>query len=217
MAMLILRTQNRRGLLHEVTGVIKDFANIEWVFVAVPSENERIIAMRLSDSLPLSALSRLNSTSGVIEVWAGHEAPMELVGFDREILVRAMRSLMDNNHSVSDVFNRLGYETGRYVASTMARTKYGLSVYVTDNKRLINMVLSMLVILNMARSVELMGIDEDKGILSINLVDPFDYDMGLSFTQGYLMGMVKSLFRCECEIQIERSRSRINAVITVKR
>jgi len=215
--MLILRTQNRRGLLHEVTGVIKDFANIEWVFVAMPSENERIIAMRLSDSLPLGVLNKLNSTSGVMEVWASHEAPMELVGFDRDTLVRVMRQLMEGSHGVTDVFSRLGYEMGRYVASTMARTKYGLSVYTMDNKRLVGMILNMLIILNMARSAELVGIDEERGILNVSLTEPFDHEVDLSFTQGYIKGMIKSIFKCECDIHIERSRQVINMVITMRK
>ena len=65
MTLLVIRAANRRGMLHEITGVIKDHASIEWVFVSIPSESERVIAMRLSDSLPINAIERLDRKSVV--------------------------------------------------------------------------------------------------------------------------------------------------------
>ncbi|WP_252901781.1 hypothetical protein [Vulcanisaeta sp. JCM 14467] len=75
MTLLVIKTANRRGMLHELTGVIKDYASIEWVFVSIPSETERVIAMRLSDSLPISALDKLRNINGVHDIWASTRHP----------------------------------------------------------------------------------------------------------------------------------------------
>ncbi len=149
-------------MLHEITGVIKDYASIEWVFVSIPSETERVIAMRLSDSLPISALDKLRSINGVHDIWASHEAPMELVGFDKEILRSILMHMVQSGGEVHAFLTKLGYEMGLSMASTMLRTKYEIPSNAAMSK-VLETAINMLVVMNLTRSVENISISMDKG------------------------------------------------------
>ncbi|MGC9153423.1 MAG: hypothetical protein ACP5GY_06780 [Vulcanisaeta sp.] len=214
MTLLVIKTANRRGMLHEITGVIKDHASIEWVFVSIPSENERIIAMRLSDSLPISAIDRLKSINGVQDVWASHEAPMELVGFDKEILRSILMHIIQGGGEVHAFLTKLGYEMGLSMASTMLRTKYELPMNADINK-VIETAINMLVVMNLARGVENLGLSSGKGEQSmrVSLLEPFDLDAGLPFTRGYLLGLTKVLLKCDCNIDAVINKSRVDFYI----
>ncbi len=149
-------------MLHEITGVIKDYASIEWVFVSIPSETERVIAMRLSDSLPISAIDRLKSINGVHDIWASHEAPMELVGFDKEILRSILMHMVQSGGGEVHAFlTKLGYEMGLSMASTMLRTKYEIPSNAAMNK-VLETAINMLVVMNLTRSVENISVSTDK-------------------------------------------------------
>ncbi|PLC66997.1 hypothetical protein B7L70_09490 [Vulcanisaeta sp. EB80] len=211
MTLLVIRAANRRGMLHEITGVIKDHASIEWVFVSIPSESERVIAMRLSDSLPINAIERLRGINGVHDVWASHEAPMELVGFDREILRSILIYMVQSGGELHSFLNKLGYEMGVSMASTMLRTKYIIPA-ITDPARIFETAVEMLVVMNLARSAEDVKLNNEKGgyVASLSLTEPFDLDAGLPFTRGYILGLTKVLLKCDCSIDAVISKSRVN-------
>ena len=214
MTLLVIKTANRRGMLHEITGVIKDYASIEWVFVSIPSETERVIAMRLSDSLPISALDRLKSINGVHDIWASHEAPMELVGFDKEILRSILMHMVQGGTEVHSFLTKLGYEMGLSMASTMLRTKYEIPSNAAMNK-VLETAINMLVVMNLTRSVENISMTTDKNGYTINvsLLEPFDLDAGLPFTRGYLLGLMKVLLKCDCSLDAIINRSRVTFYI----
>ncbi|GAB6946211.1 hypothetical protein JCM16161A_03410 [Vulcanisaeta sp. JCM 16161] len=210
MTLLVIKTANRRGMLHEITGVIKDYASIEWVFVSIPSETERVIAMRLSDSLPISALDKLRSINGVHDIWASHEAPMELVGFDKEILRSILMHMVQSGGEVHAFLTKLGYEMGLSMASTMLRTKYEIPSNAAMSK-VLETAINMLVVMNLTRSVENISISMDKGghIVNVSLLEPFDLDAGLPFTRGYLLGLLKVLLKCDCSLDAVINKSRV--------
>lgn len=204
-------------MLHEITGVIKDYTSIEWVFVSIPSETERVIAMRLSDSLPISAIDRLKSINGVHDIWASHEAPMELVGFDKEILRSILMHMVQSGGEVHAFLTKLGYEMGLSMASTMLRTKYEIPSNAAMNK-VLETAINMLVVMNLTRSVENISVSTDKGghVVNISLLEPFDLDAGLPFTRGYLLGLLKVLLKCDCSLDAVINKSRVTFYIKGK-
>ena len=217
MTLLVIKTANRRGILYEITGIIKDYASIEWIFVSIPSEAERIIAMRLSDSLPINALNKLRSIDGIHDIWASHEAPMELVGFDKEILTSILMRMMQGNGEVNAFLTKLGYEMGLSMASIMMRTKYEIPANSTMNK-VLETAINMLVIMNLAKGVENINPnpDENGNLVSVSLVEPFDLDAGLPFTRGYLLGVAKILLRRDCSLDAIINKTRVNIYIKGK-
>ncbi len=214
MTLLVIKAANRRGMLHEITGVIKDYASIEWVFVSIPSEAERVIAMRLSDSLPISALNKLRSIDGVHDIWASHEAPMELVGFDKEILKSILMHMVQGGGEVQSFLTKLGYEMGLSMASTMLRTKYEIPSNVAIGK-VLETAINMLVVMNLTRSVENINMNSEKGgyVVNVSLLEPFDLDAGLPFTRGYLLGLAKVLLKCDCSLDAIINKSRVTFYI----
>ncbi len=204
-------------MLHEITGVVKDYASIEWVFVSIPSENERIIAMRLSDSLPISAIERLKGINGVRDVWASHEAPMELVGFDKEILKSILMRISQGSTEVQFFLNKLGYEMGVSMASTMLRTKYTITT-IADPGKVFETAVEMLAVMNLARGVEDIKLNNGKGgyVATLSLIEPFDLDMGLEFTRGYILGLTKILLKCDCNIDAVINKSRVTFYVKGK-
>ncbi|MCG2879964.1 MAG: hypothetical protein L7G96_01410 [Vulcanisaeta sp.] len=217
MTLLVVKAANRRGMLHEITGVVKDYASIEWVFVSIPSENERIIAMRLSDSLPISAIERLKGINGVRDVWASHEAPMELVGFDKEILKSILMRISQGSTEVQFFLNKLGYEMGVSMASTMLRTKYTITT-IADPGKVFETAVEMLAVMNLARGVEDIKLNNGKGgyVATLSLIEPFDLDMGLEFTRGYILGLTKILLKCDCNIDAVINKSRVTFYVKGK-
>ncbi|MCG2863810.1 MAG: hypothetical protein L7G98_04450 [Vulcanisaeta sp.] len=217
MTLLVVKAANRRGMLHEITGVVKDYASIEWVFVSIPSENERIIAMRLSDSLPISAIERLKGINGVRDVWASHEAPMELVGFDKEILKSILMRISQGSTEVQFFLNKLGYEMGVSMASTMLRTKYTITT-IADPGKVFETAVEMLAVMNLARGVEDIKLGNGKGgyVATLSLIEPFDLDMGLAFTRGYILGLTKILLKCDCNIDAVINKSRVTFYVKGK-
>ncbi|MFB6470276.1 MAG: hypothetical protein TU36_003460 [Vulcanisaeta sp. AZ3] len=211
MTLLVIKAANRRGLLHEITGVIKESASIEWVFVSIPSENERVIAMRLSDSLPIGSIDKLRSINGIYDVWASHEAPMELVGFDKEILKSILMHIVQSGSEVQSFLNKLGYEMGLSMASTMMRYKYEISTNA-DPFKILETAINMLVVMNLARGAEGVKLTNEKDAYTVNLIltEPFDLDAGLPFTRGYLLGITKVLLRCDCNVDAVINKSRVN-------
>ncbi|MGC8607069.1 MAG: hypothetical protein ACP5L5_05885 [Vulcanisaeta sp.] len=214
MTLLVIKTANRRGMLHEISGIIKDYTSIEWVFVSIPSETERVIAMRLSDSLPISALDKLRSINGVHDVWASHEAPMELVGFDKEILRSILMRMVQSGGEVHAFLTKLGYEMGLSMASTMLRTKYEIPTNAAMNK-VLETAINMLVVMNLARSIENINLNLERGgnVVSISLIEPFDLDAGLPFTRGYILGLMKILLKCDCNLDAIINKSKVNFYI----
>ncbi|WP_054854184.1 hypothetical protein [Vulcanisaeta distributa] len=217
MTLLVIKTANRRGMLHEITGVIKDYASIEWVFVSIPSETERVIAMRLSDSLPISALDKLKSINGIYDIWASHEAPMELVGFDKEILRSILMHMVQSGGEIHAFLTKLGYEMGLSMASTMLRTKYEIPSNAAMNK-VLETAINMLVVMNLVRGIEDIVMNSDKNgySVSISLLEPFDLDAGLPFTRGYLLGLMKVLLKCDCNLDAVINKTRVNIYIKGK-
>ncbi|WP_243680067.1 hypothetical protein [Vulcanisaeta souniana] len=190
MTLLVIKTANRRGMLYEITGgVIKDYASIEWVFVSIPSESERVIAMRLSDSLPINAINKLRSIDGIHDIWASHEAPMELVGFDKETLTSILMRITQSSGEVNAFLTKLGYEMGLSMASIMMRTKYEIPANSTMDK-VLETAINMLVIMNLAKGIESINTNPDKNgnLVSVSLIEPFDLDTGLPFTRGLPIG-----------------------------
>ncbi|BDR93426.1 hypothetical protein [Vulcanisaeta souniana] len=214
MTLLVIKTANRRGMLYEITGVIKDYASIEWVFVSIPSESERVIAMRLSDSLPINAINKLRSIDGIHDIWASHEAPMELVGFDKETLTSILMRITQSSGEVNAFLTKLGYEMGLSMASIMMRTKYEIPANSTMDK-VLETAINMLVIMNLAKGIESINTNPDKNgnLVSVSLIEPFDLDTGLPFTRGYLLGVTKILLKCDCNLDVIINKTRVNIYI----
>lgn len=201
-------------MLYEITGVIKDYASIEWVFVSIPSESERVIAMRLSDSLPINAINKLRSIDGIHDIWASHEAPMELVGFDKETLTSILMRITQSSGEVNAFLTKLGYEMGLSMASIMMRTKYEIPANSTMDK-VLETAINMLVIMNLAKGIESINTNPDKNgnLVSVSLIEPFDLDTGLPFTRGYLLGVTKILLKCDCNLDVIINKTRVNIYI----
>ncbi|WP_069807861.1 hypothetical protein [Vulcanisaeta thermophila] len=207
MTLLVIRSVNRRGLLHEVTGVIKDYVNVEWVFVSMPSEDERVITMRLSDSLPIEAINKLMRINGVNDVWASHEAPLELVGFDRDSLRGVLSRMREGGVDVSSFLSRLGQEMGGSLAAVMMRSRYGVGD--SSKPRVLEAVVNMLVAMNLVRRVENITIDPEGSRISMEFLDPLDLDTDVSFIRGYVLGAARVVFRRDYNVDAVINKVRV--------
>ncbi|MCG2892664.1 MAG: hypothetical protein L7H00_03930, partial [Vulcanisaeta sp.] len=113
--------------------------------------------------------------------------------------------------------NKLGYEMGVSMASTMLRTKYTITT-IADPGKVFETAVEMLAVMNLARGVEDIKLNNGKGgyVATLSLIEPFDLDMGLEFTRGYILGLTKILLKCDCNIDAVINKSRVTFYVKGK-
>ncbi len=205
MTFLILRTMNRRGILYEVTGIIKDFANIEVVYATSTKDNEGIIVMKLSNSLPIDAFERLKSIDGIIEVWATHELPFEFMAIDKDILRNFLSRLLEEGLGVKGLLNKFGFELGFSLATNLVKNRYNTLIQNVHVDKALEALLHMLVALNLVKGVSNVRVGSND--ISVTLQEPFDVDVGLPFTRGFVAGALKALTKSSFMIDVIVNRT----------